>query len=58
MSSQFIFAVTTPAGNEAAGAKNHSLVAFFFTTQATELLHDLLILNARKKKKVYVWSEL
>lgn len=39
MSSQFIFAITTPVGNEAAGANERSLVAFFFTTQATVLLH-------------------
>lgn len=39
MSSQFIFAITTPEGNEAAGANEHSLVAFFFTIQATVLLH-------------------
>lgn len=35
MSSQFIFAITTPEGNEAAGANG----AFFFTIPATVLLH-------------------
>lgn len=39
MSSQFIFAITTPVGNEVAGANEYSLVAFFFTINDTVLLH-------------------
>lgn len=42
MSSQFIFAITTPVGNEAAGANEHSLIAFVFTA-AVAALSFLLI---------------
>lgn len=44
MSSQFIFAITTPVGNEAAGANERSLKAFVFTIQAAVAASSFLLI--------------
>lgn len=52
MSSQFIFAITTPVGNEAAGANEYSLVAFFYSIQAA-----VLLLLPHLLSSVWWWTE-